>query len=53
MSTSQNFRFGKDLIENACIKCKASLDLTEEQIETILVDVKERIYEVIGDVPNE
>ena len=50
---SKNFQFGKDIIENACVKCKASLNLTEEQIEVILGDVKERIYQVIGDVPNE
>ncbi len=53
MKNLTNYNIGESLIQNAMVKCKASLDLTEDEIETILISSKQKVYEIVGDVPNE
>lgn len=46
-----DYKIFKDILRNDCVKAKASLDLTEEQIETALGETKENVFEIVGDVP--
>lgn len=47
-----NYQILKEMIANACIKGKDSLNLTNEQVESAIGDVKENLFEILGYVEN-
>lgn len=52
MTTLSNYQILKEMIANACIKGKDALNLTNEQVESAISDVKENLFEILGYVEN-
>jgi len=47
-----NYRIFQDLVRNTCVKGKASLNLTDEDLASVLHDAEVNIEEIVGDVEN-
>ena len=47
-----NYRIFQDVVRNDCVKAKASLNLTDEDIASVLHDAEVNVTKIIGDVEN-